>query len=180
MPCVESYLSKCASVFASVKSLTATTFKFWDKQVILTKTLKDNVKETFSQFVNLVAAMNYGRVIQGKSYTIDEAWTLEKAITEENLVLLEPDVLKDVDAIHEHLKKAKKLYHVTLFPLKKRCGYALKALDLAQREAKTLEGSVKALDLMQQPERIQYALKQWLLTEESPLARRRLEQLLLH
>jgi uncharacterized protein YaaQ len=29
----------------------------------MTKTLKNNSKETFSKFINLMSAMNYGRVI---------------------------------------------------------------------------------------------------------------------
>jgi len=59
----------------SLQPSTDTVFKFVDKQLIITKALKKNPKESYSKFYNLVSAMNYGRVVQNKGYKVDMNWT---------------------------------------------------------------------------------------------------------
>lgn len=53
-----------------------------------------------------------------------------------------------VKRIHKFLKKGKKLYHVTLFPLKKRSGYALKILRKSDTDASELEKIYGRPDLL--------------------------------
>ena len=73
----------------------------------MTKSLQKNPKESFSKFFNLHSAMNYGRVIQNKSYKVNEKWAYGDEADEENLVMVEPTNLQTIPEIVNHMKKIK-------------------------------------------------------------------------
>lgn len=78
-----------------------------DKRIFLSKTVK-SVNEKYYRSFSIVSAMNYGRVIQNKDYSISDGITNDPASFKDvDLLLLKPEELKDVDTVEKHLKNAK-------------------------------------------------------------------------
>ena len=87
--------------------------KFSEKKLVLTKILKNAGNQKFSKCIDLVSAMNYGRVIQNENYLISSAakFSLKeeenKDIKEENLRIIDPKELNNIDDLLKHLKTSK-------------------------------------------------------------------------
>jgi hypothetical protein len=97
----------------SLRASTDTKAKFSDKELILSKTLKSAGGQRYCKCMDLVTAMNYGRVIQGENYLIQENFKMpvkdeDKAkVKQVDLRLVDPDDVNTAEKLLEHLKTAK-------------------------------------------------------------------------
>lgn len=98
-----------SSLRASVK----TKARFADKSLILSKVLKNANNQRYSKCIDLVSAMNYGRVIQGETYFIQDNFKMpisaeDKAkVKHVDLRIVDSDDINTADKLLDHLKSAK-------------------------------------------------------------------------
>ena len=82
---------------ASLRISSDTKARFADKKMVLSKVLKTAGNQRYSKCIDLVSAMNYGRVIQGENYRIFDAVKLPEKdedlskIKEKDLRLIDPN-----------------------------------------------------------------------------------------
>ena len=98
---------------ASLRPSMTTKAKFCDKQLILTKVLKKAQNLRYSKCIDLVSAMNYGRVIQGQNYSIQDDFKMpekdedKEKVEKVELRLIDPEEANSVDKLYDQLKSAK-------------------------------------------------------------------------
>lgn len=97
----------------SLRISSDTKARFADKKMVLSKVLKSAGNQRYSKCIDLVSAMNYGRVIQGENYRIFDAAKLPQSdddlskIKEKDLRLIDPTEVSTVDLLYKHMKTAK-------------------------------------------------------------------------
>ena len=90
---------------ASLRISSDTKARFADKKMVLSKVLKTAGNQRYSKCIDLVSAMNYGRVIQGENYRIFDAVKLPEKdedlskIKEKDLRLIDPTEVSTVDLL---------------------------------------------------------------------------------
>ena len=98
---------------ASLRTSNNVKVRFIGKNMFVTKVLKSAGNQTFCKCIDLVSAMNYGRVVQGENYSILNAAGLPEKdedlskIEEKDLRLIDPTEVPTVDLLYKHLKTAK-------------------------------------------------------------------------
>ena len=97
----------------SLRTNSDTKVRFTNKNLVLTKTLKSAGNQKYSKCIDLISAMNYGRVILGENYLVHQAAKLPKEdkhlskIQVEDLRLIDSSELTSAEQLYRHLRTTK-------------------------------------------------------------------------